>query len=274
MADHGKKDDERGKPDDSHGKAKDGGASITDSFKTGVTSFLEGDFLKDATRSGAQPTLRRRAEMLAKHLRSFFPSDHPLRSDVSEAVIDFVGDRIRRIAEGRKTWGGVAVTEIGEFIKMLGEEFCNEENGDGSKAPEKKQAPVVILQPKLQDALTEAGVSLVNDAAELIKATPPSGKEAMDAIQLGRADSLWKLQDRLVNGPQKPEAPKEPGVPFSERLSQCGEAVERTLKPFNEELERDIAQLKANTARKKAEQQAKRAAKPNTLQEKIWRWLF
>lgn len=277
MADH-KKDDGHGKPDDSHGKPKDGDEATAIAAKTALTGFFAKVFNInwDTVVQVGAPKLRREAERLANGAKKTFAVDHWSRSDAAEiaynALVTNLKTAIAGLPNGLVKAG---MKELLDFSEVFINKFCNEDEGTSAgKSSEKSTASFKDLPTELQTAITKANVEIIGDGVELIKATPPSGRKAMMDDLTERADSLWNLQDRLLNGPPKPEVPKEPSVPFSERLSQCGEAVERTLKPFNEELERDIAQLKAKTERKRAEQQAKRVAEPDTFTKRFWGALF
>lgn len=247
--------------------------SSPDSMKAGLASFLQGDFLKKATRSGAQPTLRRKAEMVAEYLKRFFPKDHVLRSDVSEAVIDFVGESVRALAEGKKTWGGVAVTEIGEFIKMVGEEFCKENGGDGNHTGSKNRELASDQDSERAKKFDAGDATLAEDGLKHILNAPPTAIDDIREINRGRANAWHEHKETIRHGPLKHEEEPEPGVPFSERLHQVGEAVEKALTPLNDDLEKGVARLQAHNQKLRDEKLAT-ASPSKSPGAKFVRWLF
>ena len=268
---------------DKHGghddhKTKSGGTDGGEATAIAAKGALTGLFSKvfninwDTVVQVGAPKLRKEAERLANGAKRTFPVDHWSRSDVAEIAYNALVTNVKTAISGLKDGLLKAgMKELLEFAEAFINKFCNEEDGSAGRSSEKSKASFKDLPPELQAELTKGRVTMLRDGTELIMATPPSGKGAMDEILAGRADSLWNLQDHVINGPPKP---KEPHIPFSERLDQFGEAVGAALKPFNEELEKSTAQLKASTARKQAEQKAERVARPDTLQRKLWRMLF
>ena len=244
--------------------------------KTALTGFFANVFNVnwDTLAQVGAPKLRREAEKLAMGAKRRFSVDHWTRSDGAEiaynALVTNVKTAVGTLPDGITKTG---LMELLEFAEAFIQKFCDEENGGGEKSSQKK-APMP-LHPETQAALAKATADFIADAVKLIIETPPGKAEVMNHVLVERAECLWNLQDRLLNGPPKPpEKKKEPGVPFSERLHQVGEAVGGSLKSFNNEIEKEIIASKERTARKQAEQKAEREAEPMTLQRKLRRLLF
>ncbi len=276
---HGGHDDH--KKDDGHGKDKSttsGGEKVKGIIGKMIESMLEplkGILPKknlNVLISLLNPWLDESAEATANRMKKW-TRDYPwLRNKAVGSALGAFAAQIEEEAEKYDEPTKVFFKKASDWFETFSSELLREDSGDAHKSEKKKdQTP---LHPELQDALAKASADIVTDSAELIKATPPGGKEAMDEILAGRADSLWKVQDRLLNGPPKPEKPKEPHVPFSERLHQVGEVVQKTLKPLNEELERGVARLQAHNQKLRDEKLATASPRSNSPGAKLLRWLF
>jgi len=249
------------KKDDSHEKS--GGNKEAE-----VLSKFEKYFGVGPTRlivsRASQVYLRKVAQWLGKLLRRSLPDNHPLRSDLAEFVA-YVG--VAAIEARDST----ILKTIGEFLAAFTQTFCGDEGEDDTKTGRKESFK--DLSPELQATLTKATAEMQAFSTEAILKAPPELAEEAEKALLKKADTHWKVQNRLINGPPE-EKDKEPGVPFSERLHQVSEAVDKALKPLNEDLEKEIAASRARTAKKQAEQAAERRAKPMTLQRKLRKFLL
>ncbi len=241
----------------------------SESVITGLLAGLQGEILKDAGRSAIQPTVRRRAKVAAKWAQKFFPVNHPFRNDLSEVFLDFVGSRIRRMGKDGKTWAGIAIEEVGEFVKMFGEEFCNEENG----AEKGSKPPISPEQAKMADELDKEFLKLV---AYLNHHTSADDYAELEKIIRSKGELNHLAKELAFNGPKETPEPKQPSVPLKQQIRNLGKGMDEllgeSLAPINKELGPAVARLNAHNAKLKLEA-ASREPEPSSPLTKLFRWL-
>lgn len=260
MADHGKKDDGRGKPKGGDGKKLDE-EQIKELKSIPVVKEIFHDF-NDFLKID-----------LSTALSAVDDEIHELGTSAGEAagrkvkrdsffrgwfMRRFSSVAINRLEQFGKTLGGwkeSGVVKLADFLDSFRQAFFG--GKDAADAVEKE-----VVTTERAKRFDEGDAKLADDGLDLILTAPPSGIASIREVNRDRASAWHDYKETIRHGPPKPEVPKEPSVPFSERLRQVDEEVDRILEPVVDQMEKGLAEFKANTARKEAQQKAERKAKP------------
>ena len=204
------------------------------------------------------------ARKLADGLSKKFPKDSIVRAWVVRKTSSVIINQIEKIGETQGKTVNALIEKFSDFLEHFRSSFF----GSKEAADKAEMEAITTERAKRFDA---GDAKLADDGLDLILASPPSGLGTIRKVNHDRASAWHDHKETIRNGSPKPEVPK---VPLSERLRQVDEEVERVLEPIVAQMEKSLAESKANTARKEAAQKAERKAKPPARRGWILRLLL
>lgn len=272
------------KPTDKPTTADNKGKSVLDY----VIKFFKDMFGYDinAVLTLAAPQMRRAAEALAQKLKKDLPSDHPLRSDIAEIIINELASRIEATSEDQPKAMKAVLEKLSDFIEIFASSFCGEDSttADGKKPSTKPTATKVVEVFKEFD-----GKFMEDQRVRLAKAKPEDKKAVAKQLE-AEAIHHAKIKVLMTEGPPqkkpKPESPKEKGEPWTAKFktgwvkfttwtASCWTKNTEKLRPFNETLNAKIKVLKtANQQWQPTATQVELGRKLESPLQTIWRLIF
>ncbi len=224
--------------------------------------------------SALNPELYAQAKKAAEAANRKIKADSFLRTSLASRGLGMLAAALENMGD-RQTGTLRALMKKGsDFLEFFGVYFY----GHSLKEDARKYGDV-----EAAERLTAIDERFLERAFELIVATDEGDTSSVVEQLKEKACGLADVREALAHGRQKPPPePKEPGVPFKERIGTAVKTVDRGIGDFNAALAPGVKWLKADTERLRKEREAKvaRAGKgglgrildaPWKLVAKLWK---
>lgn len=246
-------------------KPKDTSAGKTEERSRGPVTVVKELLAVDLSTAFAlgRVPMRAFAQKLAREIRKSLPKDHWLLGDGTETVIALVADRVEKAGKASKSKGfEVTLEATSDFIEAFSQALCGEEDEDGAK-PEKVHHQKI--PPEYAKVFGETDGAWIKRVFGLTSSTDAGDMPAIEKQVAAEGTVNWMAKQLVLYGPEKTPGPKQPSVPFKERLADVAqtvdEAVDKTLAPVNHEIEQGLKKWEMFNQARKQKLQAKMQAR-------------